>query len=78
MDFTTEMTEEQITARIDEIYKEQAEIRALKASNRITNEDIEDVSDNYQYNLEWNYALSELKCELDMLIQARNRLHGAE
>lgn len=35
--------------------------------SRLTSEDIEDVSDNYQYNLEWNELSSELNDELKCL-----------
>lgn len=53
-----------IEGRIGEIETEMADLRAIKGRNRVTAEDIENVSDNYQYNLEWNYALSELSDEL--------------
>ena len=56
-----------IKGRIEEIEKELKELRNLKSSNRLSSEDIEDVSDNYQYHLEWNYAISELNDELECL-----------
>ena len=56
-----------IEDRINEIEKELQDLKNLKSSNRLTSEDIEDVSDNYQYNLEWNYAISELNDELKCL-----------
>jgi hypothetical protein len=71
-------TEKEIQDRIDAIDLEAKEIRTLKASSRLSSEDIEDVSDNYQYNLEWNYLLSELQEERDFLIQERNKFHLME
>jgi len=56
-----------IDGRIAEIEKELNEIKTLKSSNRITSDDIENVSDNYQYNLEWNELSSELNDELQCL-----------
>lgn len=70
-----QLNEQLVQHRIDEVYKEIDEIKALKKNNRVTMEDTEDVSDNYQMNLEWNYALSELQDELDLLIQHRNSFH---
>lgn len=71
-------TEQEIQDRIDAIDKEAKEIKGLKASNRLSSEDIEDVSDNYQYNLEWTYLLRELQEERDMLVQERNKFHLME
>jgi len=73
-----DLTEEQTQQRIDEIDKELLEIKALKQSNRVTAEDIEDISDNYQYNLEWNYLVDELQAERNELIQHRNSFHFVE
>ena len=73
-----DLTEQQTQQRIDEIDKELLEIKALKQSNRVSVEDIEDVSDNYQYNLEWNYAIDELELERKVLIQHRNSFHMVE
>jgi hypothetical protein len=56
-----------IEVRIEEIEKELKELKTLKSSNRLSSEDIEDVSDNYQYHLEWNCAISELNDELKCL-----------
>ena len=56
-----------IDRRIEEIEKELQEIKTLKSSNRLSSDDIEDISDNYQYHLEWNYAISELSDELECL-----------
>lgn len=56
-----------IEGRLEEIKKELQELKTLKSSNRLSSEDIEDVSDNYQYHLEWNYAISELNDELKCL-----------
>ena len=56
-----------IEGRIEEIKKELQELRNLKSSNRLSSEDIENVSDNYQYHLEWKYAISELNDELECL-----------
>lgn len=56
-----------INERVKEVIKEIEELRILKSSNRLTDEDVEDISDNYQYNLEWNYAMSELRDELECL-----------
>ena len=47
-----DLTEQQTQQRIEENDKELLEIKALKQSNRVSVEDIEDVFDNYQYNLE--------------------------
>lgn len=69
------MNEEQIQQRLNEIDTEEREILHLKRTNRLTVEDHEDVSDNYQYNLEWNYALDKLRDERKVLIQARNQFH---
>jgi len=69
------MTEEEIQARIDEIDREAAEIRQLKANSKLTLEDYENVSDNYQYHLEWNYLMSELQEERNYLIRERNKFH---
>ncbi len=71
----SDLTEEQIQQRIDEIDRELKETRDLKKSNRLSDEDIEDVSDNYQYNLEWNYLIDELNAKRAQLIQQRNSLH---
>lgn len=73
-----DLDEQQTQERIDEIDKELLEIKALKQSNRVTSEDVEDVSDNYQYNLEWNYAIDELSSERKELIQHRNSFHLVE
>lgn len=56
-----------IDERIKEIEKELVEIQNLRNSNRVSSEDIEDISDNYQYNLEWNELSSELNDELKCL-----------
>ena len=56
-----------IEERIAEIENELKELKALKSSSRLSSEDIEDVSDNYQYHLECNYAISELNDELSCL-----------
>lgn len=56
-----------IDGRILEIENGIFDLKKLKSGNNVTMEDIEDVSDNYQYNLEWNYALSELRDELECL-----------
>ena len=56
-----------IEERIAEIENELKELKAFKSSNRLSSEDIEDVSDNYQYHLELNYAISELNDELSCL-----------
>ena len=58
---------ENIDERISEINKELEDLNRLKRNNPVTLEDTEDVSDNYQYNLEWNYAISELRDELKCL-----------
>ena len=71
-------TEQEIQDRIDVIDREAKEIKALKSSNRLSSEDIEDVSDNYQYNLELNYLLSELQEERNFLVQERNKFHMVE
>jgi len=71
-------TEQDIQNRINDIDREAKEIKALKSSNRLSSEDIEDVSDNYQYNLEWNYLLSELQEERNFLVQERNKFHIVE
>jgi hypothetical protein len=71
-------TEQQIQDRIDVIDQEAKEIKALKSSNRLSLEDMEDVSDNYQYTLEWNYLLSELQEERNFLVQERNKFHMVE
>lgn len=76
--FIDDLTEQQTQQRINEIDKELLEIRDLKRSNRITSEDIEDVSDNYQYHIEWNYAIDELELERKVLIQHRNSFHMTE
>ena len=56
-----------IEERIANIEKELKELKTLKSSNRLSSEDIEDISDNYQYHLELNYAISELNDELSCL-----------
>ena len=56
-----------IDERINEVVKEMGELTVLKASIKLSDEDVEDISDNYQYNLEWNYAMSELRDELECL-----------
>lgn len=56
-----------IDERIEEIKNELQELKNLKSSNKLSSVDIEDVSDNYQYHLEWNYAISELNDELECL-----------
>ncbi len=71
-------TREQIQNRIDEIDKEAQEIRALKSRNRVSMEDEEDISDNYQWNLEWNYLLSDLQAERNVLVKQRNTFHEVE
>ena len=78
MENVLQYTEEYIQDRLQEIDTEAAEIRQLKSKNKVTVEDIEDVSDNYQYNLEWNELLMELQHERDFLIQKRNEFHKVE
>lgn len=78
MESMSNWSEDQIQQRLDEIDKEEKEILDLKKQNRVSLEDVEDVSDNYQYNLEWNYALSELRDERKYLIQLRNKFHEVE
>ena len=68
-------TEEEIQERINEIDSEIKEISHLRDNNRISSEDIEDISDNYQFHLEWGYALSELRDERAILVEERNKLH---
>lgn len=75
MESMSTWSEDQIQQRLNEINIEEKEIFDLKKQNKLSNEDIEDVSDNYQYNLEWNYALSELRDERKYLIQLRNKFH---
>lgn len=71
-------TEKEIQDRIDQIDKEIIEIKSFKSSNRLSSEDVENVSDNYQYNLECNYLLSELQDEYEYLVQERNKFHLTE
>ena len=71
-------TEKEIQDRIDQIDREVGEIKSFKSSSRLSLEDIVDVSDNYQYNLECNYLLSELQDERDLLVQERNKFHLSE
>jgi hypothetical protein len=68
-------TEKEIQDRLDVIDREVGEIKSFKSSNRLSSEDIENVSDNYQYNLDCNYLLSELQDERDFLVQERNKFH---
>lgn len=75
MESMSTWSEQQIQERLDEIDKEENEIRQLKRSNSLSTDDVEDVSDRYQYHLEWNYALSELRDERKYLIQLRNKFH---
>lgn len=75
MESISTWTEEEIQNRINEIDKEASEIRQLKSNNRLTVEDHEDVSDNYQFHLEWNYLLSELQEERNFLVKERNKVH---
>ena len=56
-----------IEERIANIENDLKELKTLKSSNRLSSGDVEDVSDNYQYHLEWNYAISELNDELSCL-----------
>lgn len=56
-----------IESRIEEINKELQDIKNLKSSNRLSSDDVENISDNYQYHIEWNYAQSELNDELACL-----------
>lgn len=56
-----------IEERIANIENELKELKTLKSSNRLSSEDIEDLTDNYQYRLELNYAISELNDELSCL-----------
>lgn len=78
MDTNNCYTEEYIQSRIAEIDTELEELYNLKKNNRITSDDIEDVSDNYQYHLEWNYLIEELNAERQYLIQERNKLHEVD
>lgn len=78
MESMSNWSEDQIQQRIDEIDVEEKEILDLKRTSKLSSEDIEDVSDNYQYNLEWNYALSELRDERKHLIELRNKFHEVE
>jgi 3-hydroxy-3-methylglutaryl CoA synthase len=70
-----DLTEIEIQERINEIDAEAAEIRELKRKSKLTVEDYEDVSDNYQMHLEWGYLLSELQEERNFLVQQRNKFH---
>jgi len=56
-----------VEGRIQEIEKELNDIKHLKQNNHLSIEDVENVSDNYQYDLEWHYAYSELNDELKCL-----------
>lgn len=56
-----------IELRVEEIEKELQDLKNLKNSNRLSSGDVEDVSDNYQYHLEWNQSISELNDELNCL-----------
>ena len=62
-----------INGRITAIKKEIAEIEALRKANRISAHDIEDVSDLYEFHLEWNALLSELREELEYLEQIQRK-----
>ena len=62
-----------INGRITEIKKEIAEIEALRKANRISAHDIENVSDLYEFHLEWNCLLSELREELEYLEQIQRK-----
>jgi hypothetical protein len=66
---------EDINGRITEIEKEISDIWNLKESSRLSAEDMEDVSDNYQWHLEWNAAISELKDELECLLYHKHIIH---
>lgn len=58
---------ENVEVRIKEVEKELKELKDYNSSNRLTSEDIENVSDNYQFRLGRNYAISELNDELECL-----------
>ena len=66
---------EDIDGRITVIEKEISDIRNLKKSSRLSAEDMEDMSDNYQWRLEWNAAISELKDELECLLYHKHIIH---
>lgn len=72
------MTEQEIQHRIDEIDQDLKETLALKRNNRVSMEDEEDISYNYQMNLEWNYYIDELNAERKELIKQRNSFHHGE
>ena len=57
------MSQEEIQNRLDEIDQELVETQQLQRSNRPSIEDMEDMSDNYQMNIEWNYYIDELHFE---------------
>lgn len=69
------MSEQQIQNRLDEIDQDLRETLQLKKSNRPSVEDMEDMSDNYQMNIGWNYYVDELNWERLELIKIRNQFH---
>ena len=73
-----DLSEVELNKRIKDIDQEVLEINELKSNNPVTVEDIEDCSDNYQWNLEWNQLLLELKCERSQLVTERNKFHVSD
>lgn len=67
---TTQITEAVLSVRLNEVLKQISAIMRLKSAAPLTSEDIEDVSELYQYYLEWNEALDELRREAKELSEA--------
>lgn len=63
-DYLVNQTEQELESRLEEVTKELCDI---PASKNLTASDIENISDNYQFNLELSEYKSELKLEMDCI-----------
>ena len=63
-DYLVNQTEQELENRLEEITKELCDI---SPSKNLTASDIENISDNYQFNLELSEYKSELKLEMNCI-----------
>lgn len=67
---TTQITEAVLSVRLNEVLKQISAIMRLKSAAPLTIDDVEDMSENAQYHIEWSRALKELRAEVKELSEA--------